>query len=224
MINTRLGTSRSYRSKRTKDKTIIFDFDGVLADSFEMFYSLISQSMYLAGLTISRTQYRNLFLGNIHEEFIKFLKTEEKYKLFTDFRSNNYDRHYARTKLFDEVVNFLQQIKESYFIAIASSGKRDAIVKLLQKNRIKHYFDLICATDKMTKENMLMDIISKSGNNSRETIMVTDTVGDLIVAKKMGIKTVAVTWGFHSAETLKSAKPDYIARNFKILHKQLEIL
>ena len=224
MINTRLGTSRSYRSKRTKDKTIIFDFDGVLADSFEMFYSLISQSMYLAGLTISRTQYRNLFLGNIHEEFKKFLKTDEKYKLFSNFRSSNYDRYYAYAKLFDEVVNFLQQIKENYFIAIASSGKRDAIVKLLQKNRIKHYFDLICATDKMTKENMLMDIIAKSGNNSRETIMVTDTVGDLIVAKKMGIKTVAVTWGFHSAETLKSAKPDYIARNFKILHKQLEIL
>ena len=220
----RLRTSRSYRSKRTKDKTIIFDFDGVLADSFEMFYSLISQSMYFAGLTISRAQYRNLFLGNIHKEFRKFLKTEEKYKLFTDFRSNNYDRHYARTKLFDEVVNFLQQIKESYFIAIASSGKRDAIVKLLQKNRIKHYFDLICATDKMTKENMLMDIISKSGNNSRETIMVTDTVGDLVVAKKIGIKTVAVTWGFHSAKTLKSAKPDYIARNFKILRKQLEII
>ena len=224
MINTHLRTSHSYRSKKTKDKTIIFDFDGVLADSFEMFYLLISQSMYIAGFTISRTQYRNLFLGNIHKEFRKFLKTEEKYKLFTDFRSSNYARYYARTKLFDEVVNFLQQIKENYFIAIASSGKRDAIVKLLQKNRIKHYFDLICATDKMTKENMLMDIISKSGNNSRETIMVTDTVGDLIVAKKMGIKTVAVTWGFHSAETLKSAKPDYIARNFKILHKQLEIL
>ena len=220
----RLRTSRSYQSKRTKDKTIIFDFDGVLADSFEMFYLLISQSMYIAGFTISRTQYRNLFLGNIHKEFRKFLKTEEKYKLFTDFRSSNYARYYARTKLFDEVVNFLQQIKENYFIAIASSGKRDAIVKLLQKNRIKHYFDLICTTDKMTKENILMGIISESGNNSRETTMVTDTVGDLVVAKKIGIKTVAVTWGFHSAKTLKSAKPDYIARNFKILHKQLEIL
>ena len=219
-----LKTSRSYRSKRIKDKTIIFDFDGVLADSFEMFYSLISQSMHLAGLTISRTQYRDLFLGNVHREFKNFLKTEEKYKLFTDFRSSNYARYYARTKLFDEVVNFLQQIKENYFIAIASSGKRDAIVKLLQKNRIKHYFDLICTTDKMTKENILMGIISESGNNSRETTMVTDTVGDLVVAKKIGIKTVAVTWGFHSAKTLKSAKPDYIARNFKILHKQLEIL
>ena len=51
--------------------------------------------------------------------------------------------------------------------------------------------------------------------------MVTDTVGDLKVAKETGLKTTAVTWGFHSPKLLKSANPDFLVNDFKELKNVL---
>ena len=43
---------------------IIFDFDGVLADSFETFYPLMRDMMKHVGFSLSPDQYRNFFIGH----------------------------------------------------------------------------------------------------------------------------------------------------------------
>lgn len=41
--------------------------------------------------------------------------------------------------------------------------------------------------------------------------MVGDTKFDLIGGKTVGIKTIAVTWGFGTNETLLAENPDFVA-------------
>ena len=41
------------------------------------------------------------------------------------------------------------------------------------------------------------------------------------LAKKIGLTTVAVSWGFHSTKLLKSEEFDYLANSFKMLYKYL---
>src|SRR3990167_8726887 len=101
---------------------IIFDFDGVLADSFETFYPLIRDGMEHIGLRLTRIQYRDFFLKNVHQGFKDFIKDEDKYSIFSEFRTKNYDKYY-NAKLFPGTAKFLGEISKGSILTIASSGR-----------------------------------------------------------------------------------------------------
>ncbi|MDP3792411.1 MAG: HAD family hydrolase [bacterium] len=207
-------------------KLIIFDFDGVLADSFDTFYPLIRDAMSHAGLSLTQNQYRDFFIGNVHQGFKDFINNKKKYLAFSEFRKTNYDKYYydgnGKVKLFPGAIEFLRKIGKGYILTVASSGKEDNIKNLLEKNGVKKLFSLILANTANSKEGMIQEILYKFKAIPEETIMVTDTVGDLKVAKKVGLKTAAATWGFHSAKKLKLEKPDYLANSFKMLYKNIK--
>lgn len=207
--------------EKNKTKLIIFDFDGVLADSFDCVFPLIKASMGSIGLSLTKKQYLSFFIGNVHHGFRDFIKDKEKYLDFSKFRKENFDKYY-KPNLFHGSINFLAEAEKRFTLTIASSNRRDNILKILKENNTHRVFSLILATTEYTKEGMTKEILNKFNARPQETFIITDTVGDIKVAKKMGIKTIAVTWGFHSAKTLKSAKPDYLVKDFKMLYKQLK--
>ena len=201
-----------------KKSLIIFDFDGVLADSFDTFYPLTRDNMKHIGLSLTLDQYRNLFMGNAHQGFKEFIRDDKKYHMFMEFRNSNYDKYYYdehfKVRLFPEASNFLKKLSKDYILTLASSGQKDNIVSLLKQNNIKNLFSLIIANSSNSKVGMIKDILDKFTNVPEETFFITDTVGDIKVAKKSGLKTIAVTWGFHSKKMLKSANPDFMAKSF----------
>lgn len=207
-------------------KLIIFDFDGVLADSFDTFYSLIQDSMKRIGFSLTRSQYRSFFVGNVHQSFKDFINNDQKYLAFSEFRKANYDKYYydeeKGVKLFPEASDFVKKLSRKHTLTIASSGKKDNIEELLEENRVKNLFGLILATMAYSKKEMIQEILNEYKVEPEETIMITDTVGDIRVAKKCGLKTMAVTWGFHSKQLITEAHPDHIATDFNSLAKATE--
>jgi len=211
--------SQKYRYPRI----IIFDFDGVLADSLYSFYSLIKAGMKEIGLSLTLKQYRNFFIGNVHQGFKSFINNKQKYISFMDFRKNNYDRYYYRknreVKLFPGTSSLVEKLSKKYILAIASSGRKNNIENLLDKNKIKNLFGLVLADSAFTKEGMIKEILNKFSAAPQEAIMISDTVGDVLIAKEIGLKTIAITWGFHSRKLLSSAQPDNIVKNMDKLKK-----
>src|SRR3989344_8910174 len=130
-------------------KLIIFDFDGVLADSFGCLYSLIRDGMKHIGLSFTKEQYQGLFIGNVHQGFKDFIKDDQKYLTFSEFRKANYDRNYyavkGGVKLFPEATEFLKKINKRIILTIASSGHKNNIGNLLKKNKLLDLFKLIIA-------------------------------------------------------------------------------
>lgn len=47
-----------------------------------------------------------------------------------------------------------------------------------------------------------------------ETVMIGDTIYDMQMGKMAGVKTVGITWGGSSAQTLRAENPDRIANCF----------
>lgn len=206
-------------------KLIIFDFDGVLADSFETFYPLIRDAMKQIGLSLTRKQYSDFFMGNVHMAFKNFIGDEKKYLIFSEFRKSNYDKYYfdknSGAKLFPGTKELIKKLVAKYTLTIASSGHQTNVENLLDKNGTKDMFSLIIANTATTKEGMIKEILTKLKSKAEESIMISDTVGDIELAKKMELQTIAVTWGFHSIKLLKTAKPDYVIKNFKELEYTL---
>jgi len=200
---------------------IIFDFDGVLADSFDYFYALNRDGMKHVGLSFTKEDYRNLFIDNVHRGFKDFINNNQKYLAYSEFRKANYDRRYydkeRGVKLFPKVPIFLKKISKAYLLAVASSGQQKNIRNLLNKAGVESLFDLILADSNYSKKETIKKILNKHRVNSEQTFFVTDTVGDVKAAKKCGLKTIAITWGFHDKKTLMTAGPDYIVADFKAL-------
>ena len=61
------------------NKLIIFDFDGVLADSFDSFFPLLRDAAKSVGFSLTKKQYRDFFLGNVHQGLRNFIKDNNKY-------------------------------------------------------------------------------------------------------------------------------------------------
>ncbi|HRA70394.1 MAG TPA: HAD-IA family hydrolase, partial [Trichococcus flocculiformis] len=47
-----------------------------------------------------------------------------------------------------------------------------------------------------------------------ETVMIGDTIYDMQMGKMAGVKTVGITWGGSSAQTLRTENPNRIANSF----------
>ncbi len=69
------------------------------------------------------------------------------------------------------------------------------------------------------KEDEVRQIVTKNSLNKDDTIFIGDSNHEIEVGKKLGIKTVAVTWGFNSENKLKSHNPDFIAHNSEELEE-----
>jgi phosphoglycolate phosphatase len=50
-----------------------------------------------------------------------------------------------------------------------------------------------------------------------EVLYVGDEVRDIDAARKAGVRVAAVTWGFHTAEFLRSGKPDFVVNDAREL-------
>lgn len=208
-----------------KKELIIFDFDGVLADSFETFYPLVKDGMEKIGLEITPEKYRSLFADNVHKGFKVLIKDVGKLNRFLSFRKINYNRYYydpeLRAKLFPEAAKSVKKISKKYRLAIASSGKKKNIKSLLKEGGIDKLFGLTLADSNHSKDKMIRKILAKFNAKPEHTLFITDTVGDIKIAKKMGLKTLAVTWGFHFPKILKKSRPDHMAYSFPQILKIL---
>lgn len=202
-------------------KAIIFDFDGVLADSFEQIYGLNKMAMAKIGVKLSKKRYREFYMGNVHFELKQFIKDDAKYNAFSKIKAQNFSKHYASVQLFPKVKKFLGKINKKFILAVASSGNQSCIEKLLKKNNLLKNFSFILAGSDLSKDKMINFVIERIEAHSQEVTLISDTCGDIFLAKKIGLKTIGVSWGYHSLRSLRAAKPDFVARNFEELASYL---
>ncbi len=206
----------SSQSKRPK-KLIIFDFDGVLADSFSALYDLNREAMARIGIPFTEQDYRDLFMGNVHSGFRYFIKDDSRYFDFLEFKKENFENYYSKATLYPGAEKFIKFLHSKFILAISSSSNEKYIKNLLRKKGLLEKFNWIFGNGKTSKRDSIGRIIKLSGLGAEFGFMISDTVGDILVAKDMGLKTIGVVWGFHSKEILKKSSPDFLAESFDSL-------
>ena len=95
--------------------------------------------------------------------------------------------------------------------APARTASSDQIILL--DTTIPHIHSQNANTLKIFPSNCYCQIVTKNSLNKDDTVFIGDSNHEIEVGKKLGIKTVAVTWGFNSENKLKSHNPDFIAHN-----------
>jgi len=182
-------------------KAIAFDFDGVLADTFEKNYKIFNEIF----TDVSVESFKDHHNGNVYEKpLIKF--SGEQAELYF----NEYFKRIKAGRFFPLVEN-IKELAERYLLFIISSNKESGIGKYLELEGIDRCFEQVlgCGTHKSKVEKFKM-IFSEYAVDPTECVFITDTLGDVLEAKIIGVKSIAVTWGYHDRDRLAKGKPEYI--------------
>jgi phosphoglycolate phosphatase len=195
-------------------KLIIFDFDGVLVDTLDVNFS-INKS---ADPSITLEKYIAHFEGNIYDA----VKLGKK-KAIPDF-FKHYNLKTRRLTVPEEIKNVLKNLSHNFQLAIVSSTPSASIKTILSREGADTYFKDILGqethTSKVVKIKMLLQ---KYNVDPMDAVYVTDTTGDVREARECDVRSVAVTWGFHTKETLQKVNPAFIVDNPEELMSAIEM-
>jgi phosphoglycolate phosphatase len=193
-------------------KTIIFDFDGTLADTLgilieitnelapEFGYSLVSEEQVaqLQGLS-SREIVR---VAGISRWQIPFLL--RRFKL--SFRQKT-----DAVRLFPNISNMLQTLKQAgYNVGIISSNSVENIYTVLHQYHIDHLFSFVHSCSIFGKSRAITSALRAHHIKSDEAIYVGDEIRDIDAARRSKIPVIAVTWGFNGVAILTQRQPNYL--------------
>jgi len=192
----------------SKTKTIVFDFDGVISDS----YDLALEVYRLSRPSMTPERFEKLWDGNITKA-----KFEDKEINKIDF-FKEIDIRYKKLGISSEVKTGIKKLNQEFQLFIISSSSNTTIKYYLTKHSILDLFTEIYGYEthklKDVKFKMLFD---KYNLNPDEVIFVTDTSGDVYEAKKARIKNIIGILGFQKYNSLKKSKPMTIVNNFSEL-------
>ena len=180
-----------------KKKMIIFDFDGTLWDTTDLFFLFIQNKIKTQ---ISVAEVRELYVHNI---VVAFENLAKSYGLKSPEEIEKITLSYIKDKLnsspFSHIQEMLGYLTEIGFnLAIVTVAKKINCLPLLQKYDCEKYFQYIYTRDDFSiKTESVGKILEKENLKIEEIIFVTDTLGDVREMNVLGVETIAVTYGLH---------------------------
>ncbi len=189
---------------------IIFDFDGTVADTFQLNVGLIKE-MRPDTSKKEIELFRNNGVAVLQKELNLSLK--EVLKLL-GLLAKKQMQIINKAKIFPGIKNIFDELrKRDIKIIILSSNTTENIEKWLVHQKIK--------VDKIITNNNIFGKDKLLRKMGRQFVYVGDEVRDVEACKKAGVKMISVTWGFNTKEALKKAGADYLVDNRTELRKLL---
>ncbi len=191
-------------------KTVIFDFDGVIHNTLEIAFKV--NKKLNPHLTIE--EYKNFFNGNFYKS-AGILKGDKKLKSSNEFFELQ-EIEFNSLKIEKAIWENILKIKNNYDLFIITSNREKTLRNYFERNNLSKVFKEILGfethTSKVEKFKMLM---KKYGITKDNCVFVTDTLGDILEAHKVGLRTIAVDFGFHERKRLEKGNPLTIISKFE---------
>jgi phosphoglycolate phosphatase len=190
---------------------VIFDFDGTLADTFVM-------SVRIFERMTKRSEPYN-------EEEIMHLRGFSAFHLVRELHIRPWKvpwmlargraqmkREIDTIKVFDGIPEVLEQLRAAGIpMYIMSSNSPGNIRKLLHAKGLDGYFERVYGNVGIFgKSKMLRRVVGRNRINPATAYYVGDEGRDTEAAKRVGLHSVAVTWGYNSEELLRGHGPETI--------------
>lgn len=189
-----------------KKRLVLFDFDGVIADSFAASYAVVQR--FCAHIT--HDHFRAGFEGNIHDAFDVWESRphgpECDHGLDWDAEYGVISQNIAG--LFPGIDTVIKDLAQRYQLVIVSSGPDEFIEAFLVKAGIRACFQEIMGNrvHKSKAEKMRM-IFSTYSTTPEACILITDSLGDMREGASVGVGSIGVSWGFQDRATLQKGAP-----------------
>lgn len=193
-------------------KTIIFDFDGTIADTLPKILELYNKYAEDFNLVKISVREAEQLRGKTAFEIIRFFGIAViKIPFIANKIRSKLNNSITSIRTFPEIKKVIQVIKKSGFrLGILSTNSKENVEKFLEFNGVNIFDFVHSEKDLLGKSRMLGKIIAKQKLIKNETIYIGDEVRDIDACRDNGIKIISVTWGFNTKEILQKNNPDYM--------------
>ncbi len=212
-------TSPEIITKPQKEKKVLlFDFDGTLADSFQMMVSIYKKLSKKHKFAPATPESIEQMRGLSAREVIGKLPIA-KYKLPILFMEGKKEfiKHIADIKPFPELASILPQLSKQYTLGIVTSNDPTTVKEFLITHNMDH-FDFVYSDGSLFGKGKIIKKLLKKYNYPKNNVLyIGDEVRDIDAAREAHIKIASVTWGFNSEKGLMKNNPDFVIKTPKDL-------
>ena len=207
--------------------TIIFDFDGTLADSKACSILATQAAFKACHLPGPEAAVIAHYMGIPIEQSFKEMAhsdlTEQTLgELLTTFRSYYKQFENDTLQLFPGMMEVLEQLQNrNVKCFVVSSKKTDVLKRNLATLQIESFFQDCIGSDQVQHYKPhpqgIEILLERFSLEAKGCLMVGDAIFDIEMGKRAGCQTCAVTWGSHSKEMLQRAQPDFVVEQVEDL-------
>lgn len=198
--------------------TIIFDFDGTLADTATEIVATMTETFCAMGKPVPSEDDMRRTIGmklQLALQQLANLTDAEAIAATAYYKTVFMERGVQRVGLFPQVSQTLLMLKQrGVRMAIATSRNSPSLEQILSNNGVSDCFEtMVTNSDHLAPKpdpQMVLTLLERMHITPGETLVVGDTTYDIEMGNRAGCYTCAVTWGNHSRETLKSSLPNFV--------------
>lgn len=194
-------------------RTIIFDFDGTLADTLEesrRIYNTLAPDYKLREVAAEELPALRHFSL---KELLDHLSIPKRRVPGLIARGTSMMRgNMTNLDLIEGIGEVLPQLRQKCdAFGVLTSNAPANVDLFLRAKGIRGLFNFISSTSKLTGKAKHLRAIRKTFSlKSEEMLYVGDEIRDIKASKKAGIPVAAVTWGFNSPEALAAESPEHV--------------
>jgi HAD superfamily hydrolase (TIGR01509 family) len=199
-------------------RAVIFDFDGVIADSEIMHFKAFNESLQPYQIQISKQDYYGQYLGLTDRDLLQTLANEGILKAepqeldgIAENKKSIFEELAKTAPIIDGVRDFLALLAENQIdIAICSGALLAEIELMLDKADLRHYFQAIVSAEHVAKGKPAPDgflLALKKLNEGKnpfikpgECVVIEDSRWGLEAARAAKMHTIAVTNSYSADE------------------------
>jgi HAD superfamily hydrolase (TIGR01549 family) len=195
---------------------ILFDFDGVLADTLDDLLQFGQEACNELGVRHTATQ------DDLDSLEIMSFATYGQQMGVPDHLVDEFVRRCLRKfgekqsppEIFDGLDEVIRELSESNDIGIITGNSSENVKAFLAAHKLSGCIRAIYGVDasgsKAEKISLAQNQFTAKGEG---VFMVGDAASDIRAAKEASVKSIAVSWGHQSVEVLIRAKPDYLVHS-----------
>ncbi len=193
---------------------LLFDLDGTLTDPFPGITKCISHALQKMGRESPPRESLHWCIGPpLKNSFAKLLSSDDE--TLTEKALGFYRERFGTVGLFEnevyegipEVLDSLQ--KNGHTLFVATSKPEIYAIRIINHFGLQRHFKVIYGSEldgtRSDKANLISHILQKEMITSSDTIMIGDRKHDIVGAKKNGVCSIGVLWGYGTKNELEAS-------------------
>jgi phosphoglycolate phosphatase len=207
---------------------LVFDWDGTLIDSAPTIVACIQSACRDLGLPVPDEARASHVIGLGLKDALSYaipeLPADDYGKVVESYRKHFLARD-PEIPLFAGARAMLADLRDrGHVLAIATGKSRAGLTRALDNTGLGPLFAASRCADQCASKpapDMLCELMEELGTNAVNTLMIGDTVHDLQMAARAGVRTVAVSHGAHPRRELVALAPLACLENIEELTRWL---
>jgi len=195
---------------------VIFDYDGVLADTLDDLIRFGQEACDQLGVnhTVTKDDLSNLEVMSFATYGRACEVPEHLIDEFVNISLRLFAEKESPPAIFDGLSEVIQHFSTKHKIAIVTTNSSQNVHAFLTQHGLDSLVHAVYGVDTPgSKAQKIAIARERFVKNGEAVFMIGDALSDVRAAKEAGVISIAITWGHQSMETLLRGEPDHIVHS-----------